>query len=136
MKTIIFVLFAVLLTTSISLAAWQDTFPDDIAEKGLAATVAADLALGAYPDEIIDIALAAGVQAEKLVSAICDAGVPLQVLQDSLPILGLGLDAAMIACDIPTVDRFSGAGYSSASKKTDYDGGTPVSPASGHNFNR
>ena len=137
MKRFIFALFTVLLTTSIALAAWQDTFSNDFEENG-ATAVANALALEASLVEITDVSITAGIQAEMLVASMCDAGVPFQALQDLLPKLGIGHEAAMIACDISVADRFSGAGYSSTNKKTDYD--RPArqkrEPASGHDFNR
>ncbi len=133
MKKIILALLAFLLTTSMALADWKESFLNDYMENGLNVALINALALGISPAAITDTAIAIDeIQAEMLVAAMCDAGVPWQDLQDSLPKLGIGREAAMIACDISAEDRFSGAGYSSARKKTDYDGGT----ASGHNFNR
>ena len=146
MKKIIVALFAVLLMTSIALAAWQDTFVSDYA-KNEAAAVANALALGASPGEIIDIATAAGVEAEMLATAMCEAGLSPQDLQGFLAKLGgMSLNALMTACsqdNISSENQFAGASEesSSVSKGIDYDGGagavpTPPLPASGNNFNQ
>jgi lipid II:glycine glycyltransferase (peptidoglycan interpeptide bridge formation enzyme) len=132
MKIIILTLLAFLFTTSMALADWKESFLNDYTENGLNVALINALALGISPAKITDTAIAIDeIQAEMLVAAMCDAGVPWQDLQDSLPKLGIGRETAMIACNISAEDRFSAAGYSSARKKTDYDGGT----ASGHTFN-
>ncbi len=139
MKKIIFALFAVLLTTSIALAAWQDTFLEDFAENG-AGAVANALAEGASPQEMIDIASAAGVQAETLVTAMCDAGLSPQDLQKFLPKLGMSTNALMSSCGVPgnisPVNKYPGAttDSSSVSKGTNYAGDGKL-PASPNNFN-
>ena len=145
MKKIIFALFAVLLTISIALAAWQDTFLSDFAENGPAA-VANALADGASPQEMIDIASAAGVQAETLVTAMCEAGLSPQDLQGFLPKLGMSTNALMSSCggqgNISNVNKFPGASSQntnslSVSTETNYDEkGGPILPASPNNFNQ
>ncbi|MEA2115026.1 MAG: hypothetical protein U9P36_06555 [Thermodesulfobacteriota bacterium] len=153
MKKIIFTLFAVLLTTSIAIAAWQDTFLKDFAENGTAA-VAKALAEEASPDEIIAFASAAGVQAETLVTAMCDAGLSPQDLQGFLPKLGMSTNALMSFCggqgNISNVNKFPGAStqntnslsvstgtnYAGDGKPLGSDGGaTAPLPASPNNFN-
>lgn len=148
MKKIILTLFVVLLTASIALASWQDTFSSDYTKNSTGA-VANALALGASPGEIIDVALAIeGVQAELLATAMCDAGLSPQDLQGFLPKLGgMNLNALMTACgsqdNISSENQFAGtsADSSSESKRTNYDGGagaTPIQllPASGNDFNQ
>ena len=142
MKTIIFTLFAVLLTTSIALAAWQDTFLKDFAENGTAA-VANALAQEASPGEIIDFA--SGIQAEMLVTAMCDAGLSPQDLQEFLPKLGMSINALMSFCggpgNISNVNKFPGASTEntnslSVSTGTNYDEKSAPFPASPNNFNQ
>ena len=166
MKTIIFALFGVLLTTSIALAAWQDTFSTNFAKNG-AATVASALALGASPGEIIDVASAAGIEPKTLVTAMCEAGLSPQDLQGFLAQLGnMSANVLMTACvgpgNISLENRFPGANPEtfSVSKEPNYasietfsvsnepndngttvdggtpGGGTPSQPASGNNFNQ
>ncbi len=145
MKKIIFALFAVLLTTSMALAAWQDTFLSDFAENGPAA-VANALAQGASPGEMIDIASAAGVQAKMLATAMCDAGLSPQDLQEFQSGLGMTPNQIITACGgqgtISNVNKFPGASSQntnslSVSTETNYDEkGGPILPASPYNYNQ
>ena len=138
MKKIILALFAVLLTTSIALAAWQDTFLTDFAKNG-AATVATPLALGVSPSEIIDVATAAGVDPTMLVTAMCEAGSSPQDLQKFLAKLGnMSPNVLMTIClgpeNISQINKFPGATLdsSSVSKVINYDGdGAPLGSAGG-----
>lgn len=144
MKKFIFALFAVLLTTSIALAAWQDTFSKDFAENGT--DTVKNALQEASSGEIIDVALAAGIQEKMLVTAMCDAGLSPQDLQEFLPKLGMSINALMSFCggpgNISNVNKFPGASTQntnslSVSTGTNYDGdGTPILPASGYNFNQ
>lgn len=143
MKTIIIAMFTVLLSTSIALAAWQDTFLKDFAENGTAAVTNA-LALGASPAEIIDVAKAAGIQAETLVTAMCDSGLSPQDLQGFQTGLAMTINDIMTACgqgNISYENQFPGATKDSTSvnKQTNYAGdGKPLAPrpASPNNFNQ
>ena len=146
MKTIIFTLFAVLLTTSIALAAWQDTFSSDFAKDSVA-TVKNILALGGSPGEIIDVASAADIDGKILVTAMCKAGLSPQDLQGFLAELGnMSLNVLMANCvghgNISPINFFPGSSSQntnslSVSTGTNYDGdGTPILPASPNNFNQ
>jgi len=135
-------LFAVVLTTSIALADWQESFLDDYSEKGLNTAVTNTLAAGISPGAIIETAMAIdGMNGEVLAAAVCDGGVPVQDLQDSLHVLEISQRTAITLCaavqeTFLPAGSFPGAGYSSVSRKTNYDGSNnTVQPASEHTFN-
>lgn len=148
MKKLIFALLAVLLTSSIALADWKDPFLSDYTNKGLNTAVTNALALGISPKAIIETAMAIeGVDGAVLATAMCDCGVPVLALQDSLSELGISQQVAINSCggqgNISATGAFPGAAYSSAGKEIIFSdnnarvGGGPLDPpASGHNFNR
>ena len=79
-----------------------------------------------------------GMDSEALVTAMCGAGVPVYTMPNALELLNLNVEKAKNLCeDISATVRFPGSGYSSVSKRTNYDGSgnQPRPPASGHNFN-
>jgi len=141
-------LLAVLLTVSTAIAGWQETFSSNFQEKDLNSAVTNALAQGIAPEEIIKTAMALGVDSKTLTEALCGAGVAVYALPESLEILKLNQQTAKDLCqDISATVRFPGSGYSSASKRTNYDGSNnrplpppdssgsqPRLPASGHNF--
>ena len=149
MKKIIFALFAVLFTTSIALADWQEDFVSDYAEYGLGIAVTNALAAGNTPKAINETAMAMAIEdvdGKALASAMCDSGVPIQALEDSLSVLGIPIQAVVKACgggqgSISATGAFPGATYSTAAKATTANGPPPgvpptILPASGHNFGR
>ncbi len=154
MKKIMMVLLALVLTSSIALADWQETFVTDYNESGLNAAVTNALAQGYTPEQIIAVAMAIeGVNGTVLASAMCDGGVPVQAMQNSLDLLGINQQTVMKSCgggqgNISASGAFAGSGYSSAAKGTSQGAGNlgstglpPVvapptpPPASGSNFN-
>ena len=127
MKKIILALFAVLLTTSIALAAWQDTFSTDFAKDSVA-SVKNILAQGGSPAEIV--ASADGIDPAKLVTAMCDAGLTPQDLQGVLTQLGKSANEVMSLCGLDNISferQFPGSSTEirnslSVNVGTNYDG--------------
>jgi len=146
MKKVFFALFAVILTTSLALAAWQDVFSTNYAEKGLGTAVHEALAAGASPGEIIDLASSIdGIHSAPLVTAMCKGGLTPGDLQDFLKKLGMNPASLKKACekgrqgegkgirgDIAYDNRFPGSNPPSASESRGTS--SAPTPASGHTF--
>lgn len=153
MKNIVFILLAVLLTSSIASAGWKDAFLTDYTTNELNAAVTNALAKGISPMAISEIGMTIdNMDGAVLVAAMCDGGVPVQALQDSLNVLGITQQAAINSCgggqgSIAATSTFQGAAYSSGARGTTYGGnggvgtGGVVAPprtpsASGNNFDQ
>ncbi len=154
LKIFIIGLYAFIVASAPALAGWEDTFLLDYAEKGLNAAVINALAEGVAPSDIIVTGMAIeDMDGKVLTAAICDAGIAVPAMQKSLPVLKITQETAIAICEeISLTNRFPGSQYSSASKRTNYDGSSniipppppppvpprppePVQPASGHTFN-
>ena len=136
-KTVDLLILIFFLTVSTALANWQETFLTDYTDKGLNIAVINALAEGIAPKDIIIRAMAIeNMDGKELTAAVCDAGVAVQEMQESLPVLGINQETAIAICEeISAANRFPGSQYSSASKRTNYDGTetavippTPVPP--------
>ena len=148
MKKTVLVLLAILLTSSIALADWKDSFLTDYTTSGLNAAVTNALAHGIAPEAIIVTAMAIeGMNGVVLATAMCDGAVSIQALQDSLNVLGISQQVAITSCggqgNISATGAFPGATYSSANKEIIFSdksgvigGRKPVPSASGNNFSR
>ncbi len=144
------VVFTMLFTGSTAQANWKDSFVEDYAKVGLNNAVIKSLAEGISPEEIIIHGMSIkDMDGEKLTAAVCDAGIAVQEMQTSLAILKITQETAIAICeDISVTNKFPGSSYSSASKRTNYDGSGNIvpppppppippspRPASGNNFN-
>jgi hypothetical protein len=149
-KIITSVLFTVVFTASIAWAGWEKTFVSDYSENGLNVAVSNALAAGIAPKAIVVQGMTIkDMDAEKLTAALCDAGIAVQEMLESLSVLKIDRQTAIAICeDISQTNKFPGSSYSSAAKRTNYDGSgniihppinprppQPVQPASGHTFN-
>ena len=154
MKKIFFSLLAILITFSTASANWKETFLKDYSENGLNPAVMNALSQGIAPETIIETAMTIeGVNGAMVATAICDGGVPVNDLLNSLDLLGINRQTAIQSCgaygNVSASTAFPGSNYSSPGKEiifTDYtgiisggDSGTGDSgtrPASGHDFSR
>ena len=127
-----------LLTASISLASWQQSFLQDYEKQGIDRAVINALARGVDPLEIISQALTIdGLTAERITEAVCNGGVAVQAMDRALELLKIKRQTAVNICENISANlKFPGSDYLSVNKRTNYDGtGNRIRPASGHNFN-